>query len=77
MRDEIHIEGGFEVVPSVELQFIPSFSCKSHLNHSQQGEETDLKSLLLFRDESEGDVSVSLQLGKREPKRRKQSKSPS
>lgn len=74
--DEFHIEGGCEVVPSVEHQFITSFSCKSVLNHCKQGSRTDLKSLLRLRDESEGDLSVSLQLGKHEPKRRKQSDSP-
>lgn len=74
--DEFHIEGGCEVVPSVEHQFITSLSCKSLLNHREQGSRTDLKSLLRLRDESEGDLSVSLQLGKHEPKRRKQSDSP-
>ncbi|KAI3455829.1 hypothetical protein Pfo_012492 [Paulownia fortunei] len=74
-REEFHIEGGSEVVPSVEHQFIPSFSCKSLVNHSQQGERTGLKNLSLLRDESEGEISVSLQLGEREPKRRKQSDS--
>ncbi|KAL8508484.1 hypothetical protein ACS0TY_018930 [Phlomoides rotata] len=71
--DEFHIESGSEVVPSIEHQFIPSFSCKSLLH---QGERTDAKALSLLRGECEGgDVSVSLQLGEREAKKRKQSDS--
>ncbi|KAL0398132.1 UNVERIFIED_CONTAM: protein NARROW LEAF 1 [Sesamum radiatum] len=73
--DEFHIEGGSEVVPSVEHQFIPSYSCKSLLNDSQQGEKTGLENLSLLRGESEGEVCVSLQLGEPKPKRRKQSDS--
>lgn len=69
--DEFHIESGSEVVPCVEHQFIPNFSCKSLLH---QSERTDAKSLSPLRDdECEGDVSVSLQLGEREPKKRKRS----
>ncbi|PIN14622.1 hypothetical protein CDL12_12754 [Handroanthus impetiginosus] len=70
---EFHIEGGSEAVPGVEHQFIPNFSCKTVVEHSQQRE---LKSLSVLRDESEGDISVSLQLGEPNPKRRKQSDSP-
>lgn len=73
--DEFHIEGGCEVAPSVEHQFIPSFSCKS-LNIEKE-EMTDMKNLSRLRGEAEADLSVSLQLGKRETKRRKQSDSQS
>ncbi|KAH6796104.1 hypothetical protein C2S51_037090 [Perilla frutescens var. frutescens] len=75
--DEFRIEGGCEEVPSIEHQFIPSFSCKSLLNHNKQGERTDLKNLSRLRDDSETDLSVSLQLGEHEPKRKKPSDSPS
>ncbi|KAK4399524.1 protein NARROW LEAF 1 [Sesamum angolense] len=71
--DEFHIEGVSEVVPSVEHQFIPSYSCKSLLNDSQQGEKTGLENLSLLRGESEGELCVSLELGEPKPKRRKQS----
>ncbi|KAK4440338.1 protein NARROW LEAF 1 [Sesamum alatum] len=74
--DEFHIEGGSEVVPSVEHQFIPSFSCKSLSNDSQQGDKMRLENLSLLRGgESEDEVCVSLQLGEPKPKRRKQSDS--
>ncbi|XP_057812085.1 protein NARROW LEAF 1-like [Salvia miltiorrhiza] len=74
--DEFRIEGGCEVVPSVEHQFIPNFSCNSLLN-TEQREMTDMENLSRLRDESEADLAVSLQLGERETKRRKQSDSPS
>ncbi|XP_042024146.1 protein NARROW LEAF 1-like [Salvia splendens] len=74
--NEFHIECGCEVGPSVEHQFIPYFSCKSLLN-TEQGEMTDLKNLSRLRDEPEEDLAVSLQLGERATKRRKQSDSPS
>lgn len=74
--DEFRIEGGCEVVPSVEHQFIPSFSCKS-LSNIEPVEMTDLKNLSRLRDESEADLAVSLRLGERETKRRKQSDSSS
>lgn len=63
------------MAPSVEHQFIPSFSCKS-LNIEKE-EMTDIKNLSRLRDESEADLIVSLQLGERETKRRKQSDSQS
>ncbi|KAG8385119.1 hypothetical protein BUALT_Bualt03G0008400 [Buddleja alternifolia] len=65
---EFHIESGSEVPPSVEHQF---FSCKSPVNHSQQRENTGLRNLSVLRDESEGEISVSLQLGEPDRKRRK------
>lgn len=74
--NEFHIECGCEVGPSVEHQFIPYFSCKSPLN-TEQREMTDLKNLSRLRDEPEEDLAVSLQLGERATKRRKQSDSPS
>ncbi|KAK6150214.1 hypothetical protein DH2020_017739 [Rehmannia glutinosa] len=73
--DEFRIESGSDVVPSVEHQFIPSFSSESLVNQSQQEERTGPENLSSLRDESEGEISVSLRLGEPEPKRRKQSDS--
>ncbi|GFQ04831.1 cytochrome c6 chloroplastic [Phtheirospermum japonicum] len=78
MLDEFRIESSSEVVPSIEHQFIPSFSSKPLVNQSQQGDDEEeeertvgLKKLSVLKDESDGEVSVSLQLGEPDPKRSK------
>lgn len=68
--EEFRIEEGCDVVPSVEHQFIPSFSSKSQ--NIEIEDIIDKKNLSRLRDESEADLSVSLQLGEHETKRRKQ-----
>ncbi|KAL6502217.1 Protein NARROW LEAF 1 [Orobanche hederae] len=70
--DEFRIEGISEVVPSIEHQFIPSFPSKPVMNQSQQAEErTGPKDLSVLKHGSEGEISVSLQLGEPNHKRRK------
>ncbi|KAK4488576.1 hypothetical protein RD792_004342 [Penstemon davidsonii] len=75
--DVFHIESCPEVGPSVEHQFISISSCKSPLNNIDEGESDGLKNLSALRNESEEEISVSLHLGEPEPKRRKQTDSPS
>ncbi|KAL8033926.1 hypothetical protein ABFS82_13G189600 [Erythranthe guttata] len=70
-------DDGNEVFPCVEHQFIPSFACKSPLNHGEQEQTTGVDSLLVLKDVSEEEISVSLQLGEPEPKRPKISDSQS
>lgn len=63
-----HIENGFEVTPRVELQFIPRLTSSS----LQKNEESQkLKNLSALRNGYDSEVSVSLQLGEPEAKRRK------
>ncbi|KAL3654583.1 Protein NARROW LEAF 1 [Castilleja foliolosa] len=78
--DEFRIESSSEVVgPSIEHQFIPSFSSKPLVNQIQAGDEEEErktfgpKNLSVFKDESDGEATVSLQLGEPDPKRRKRS----
>lgn len=68
-----HIENGYEVTPSVELQFIPRLTSNSPL-HQKNEENQELKNLAALRTGYDSEVSVSLQLGEHEPeaKRRKQ-----
>ncbi|XP_073058434.1 protein NARROW LEAF 1-like [Primulina eburnea] len=76
-HDEFRIEGGCDVVPpSIEHQFMPSFSCKS-LAYPNLGSENvvGLGNLSVLKNKSEGKISVSLKLDEPEPKRRKQSNS--
>ena len=69
---EFHIEEGVEAAPNVEEhQFIPSCPGNS-LVHNYKQENPELENLWALRNTSEEEMSVSLQLGKPEPKRRKQ-----
>ncbi|KAK2975133.1 hypothetical protein RJ640_022329 [Escallonia rubra] len=72
MHEEFHIEGGTELAPNVEHQFISIFSGRSPVHQSIDNAES--RSLSPLRNES-NEISVSLQLGEPEPKRRKQSDS--
>lgn len=67
-NDEFHIESRLEVAPVVEHQFITRFSCESQANQEERESER--------RDECAEDISVSLQLGEPECKKRKLSASP-
>lgn len=69
-QDEFYIEEGCSEV--VEHQFIPSFPCKLI---RQQGEKRSPENLFKLGDECGGEISVSLQLGETDAKRRKQSES--
>lgn len=73
-HEDFHIENGNETAATgVEHQFIPSFSTGSPVQQkNQRGKEnTESKSLSLLRNRPE-EISVLLQLGEPEPKRRKQ-----
>lgn len=75
-HDEFRIECGFEVASVVEHQFISTtFSYESPLNddhHQEERERQSQENLSALRNESEEeDISVSLQLGESECKRRK------
>ncbi|XP_050232760.1 protein NARROW LEAF 1-like [Mercurialis annua] len=68
---EFHIEDGVEAGPSVEHQFIPSFT----VHDKSKQENLDLNSLSALKHDSDEEIDVSLQLGEPEPeaKRRRQS----
>lgn len=69
MPSEFHIEDGFEGAPNVEHQFISSFAGRSSpVPQNNQEENLELKELLASGSE---EISVSLQLGEPEAKRRK------
>ncbi|KAL8507423.1 hypothetical protein ACS0TY_018103 [Phlomoides rotata] len=73
-HDEFHNEGGFEVASVVEHQFISArFSYESPVNDDRHQEERESQeNLCALRNESEEEeISVSLQLGEPECKRRK------
>ncbi|XP_011001355.1 PREDICTED: uncharacterized protein LOC105108657 isoform X3 [Populus euphratica] len=69
---EFHIEDGEEAAPNVEHQFIPSFSGPSLMHDNKPQETPELKNLSALRGDSDEEMCFSLQLGKPEPKRRKQ-----
>lgn len=70
-----HIEkNGFEMAPSVELQFLPRLTSSSPM-HQKNDESHELKSLSALRNGFDSEVSVSLQLGEPETKRRRHSDS--
>ncbi|KAG5234404.1 protein NARROW LEAF [Salix suchowensis] len=69
---EFHIEDGAEAAPNVEHQFIPSFSGRSLMHDNKPQENPELKNLSALRSDSDEEMCFSLQLGKPEPKRRKQ-----
>lgn len=74
IHDEFRIEGGTEAVPNVEHQFIPCSIGRSPVHEKKQEGNAELKNLAVFRNGSdEVEISMSLQLGEPEPKRRKQS----
>lgn len=73
MNPEFHIEEGIKAATNVEEhQFIPSCPGKSPVHQKIKQDDPELKNLWALRNSSEEEMSVSLQLGKPEPKRRKQ-----
>lgn len=72
LHEEFHIEGGSEATPNVEHQFIPSFARRSPIRQNNKQKNAESKGLVALRNRCE-EISVSLQLGEPEPKRRKQS----
>ncbi|KAL9373034.1 hypothetical protein Peur_035278 [Populus x canadensis] len=69
---EFHREDGAEAAPNVEHQFIPSFSGRLLMHDNKPQETPELKNLSALRSDSDEEICFSLQLGKPEPKRRKQ-----
>ncbi|XP_057971568.1 protein NARROW LEAF 1-like [Malania oleifera] len=65
-----------EVAPSVEHQFIPNFDGRSTRHPNNQHEYPGVRNLSALRSSSDEEISVSLQLGEPEPKKRRQSDSP-
>ncbi|KAF5935968.1 hypothetical protein HYC85_027097 [Camellia sinensis] len=70
-------EAGTEAAPNLEHQFIPSFTERSAAHENNQQGNTESKNLAALRSGSDEEISVLLQLGEPEPKRRKQSDSDS
>ncbi|KAL1833882.1 hypothetical protein DCAR_0104016 [Daucus carota subsp. sativus] len=70
LREEFHIESGGEAVPNVEHQFIPSFTGKFLLHQDNKQKNPELENLAELSNRCE-EISVSLNLGEPEPKRRK------
>nr|XP_011460472.1 PREDICTED: uncharacterized protein LOC101312996 [Fragaria vesca subsp. vesca]XP_011460473.1 PREDICTED: uncharacterized protein LOC101312996 [Fragaria vesca subsp. vesca] len=71
MHGDIDIEKGVEKAPCAELEFIQSFASRSPVIHRNQEEHPVSKNVLALRSGSDEEISVSLQLGEPEPKRRK------
>ncbi|KAK6931936.1 hypothetical protein RJ641_001560, partial [Dillenia turbinata] len=70
---EFQIENAVEASPSVEHQFIPNCTGRSPMHQGNQQEILDSKNLLALRSGSDEEISMSLQLGEREPKRQRSS----
>lgn len=77
MEAEFHLEDGIKVAPSVELQFIPSFTRWSPLHQTSVRDRLVSENLSSLRNGSDEDISVSLQLGDNEAKRRRSNTSTS
>lgn len=65
------VEEGFNAGPSVEHQFIPSFDTQLPLLRNGEQERLESKNLSALKHGSDEDIGFSLQLGDREPKRRR------
>ncbi|KAF8412709.1 hypothetical protein HHK36_000677 [Tetracentron sinense] len=70
-HSEFHVEDGVEATPNVEHQFIPSFLSRSPMHQNNQQDNLESKNLSALRNGSDEDLCVSLQLGDREPKRKR------
>ncbi|XP_068324816.1 protein NARROW LEAF 1-like [Pyrus communis] len=71
MRGDFHIENCVETAPNIEHQFIPSATSRSPGNQNKQEGNQVPKNLLPLQSSLDEEISVSLQLGEPEPKRRK------
>lgn len=71
IHGDFHIENGVKTAPNVEHQFIPRSTCKSPVNQSNREENPLSKNILALQNGPDEEISVSLQLGEPEPKRRK------
>lgn len=72
LHREFQIEDGIEATHSIEHQFISSCSARSPIHRSDQQENSELRNLSALASNADAEVTVSLQLGEPEPKRRKQ-----
>ncbi|KAF8032120.1 hypothetical protein BT93_D1134 [Corymbia citriodora subsp. variegata] len=70
---EFRIEDGIEATHSIEHQFISSCSARSPIHRNDQQENSELRNLSALASNADAEVTVSLQLGEPELKRRKQS----
>lgn len=70
---EVQIEEGIEVASSVEHQFLSSFSDRLPLHQNHHEDNPESKNLSALRNSINEDMSVSLQLGEPESKKRKRS----
>ncbi|KAJ4976068.1 hypothetical protein NE237_001174 [Protea cynaroides] len=68
---EFHIEDGIEALPNVEHQFIPNLIGHSPIHQNDHQDRPESKNLSALRNGSDEDLCVSLQLGDREPKRKR------
>ncbi|KAM4071152.1 hypothetical protein ACB094_11G040000 [Castanea mollissima] len=71
LETEFHLEDGIKVAPSVELQFIPSFTRQSPLHQNIIQVRAISENLSSLRNGCDEDICVSLHLGDNEAKRRR------
>ncbi|KAJ1387188.1 Peptidase S1, PA clan [Sesbania bispinosa] len=71
METEFKLEDGIKVVPSIEHQFIPSFTGRSPLHKNSTQDRAATENLSSLRNGCDEDLCVSLQLGDNEAKRRR------
>ncbi|OIW11668.1 hypothetical protein TanjilG_10814 [Lupinus angustifolius] len=71
LETEFHLEDGIKAGPSIEHQFIPSFIGRSPLHKSHTQDRAATENLSSLRNGRDEDLSVSLQLGDNEAKRRR------
>lgn len=70
-HSEFNLEDVVEVVPNVELQFIPNHVDRSPIHRNISQDNPESKGLSALRNGSEEDLCFSLQLGDRKPKRKR------
>lgn len=75
MEAEFHLEDGIKVAPSVEHQFISSFTRRSPLHQTSLKDRLVSENLSSLRNGCDEDICVSLQLGDNEAKRRRSNSS--
>lgn len=71
METEFHLEDGVKAGPSVELQFIPSFTGHSPLHKNNPSDKASSENLASLWNGCDEDICFSLQLGDNEAKRRR------
>nr|POF21811.1 hypothetical protein CFP56_49044 [Quercus suber] len=71
LETEFHLEDGIKVAPSVEHQFIPSFTRQSPLHQNIIQVRAISENLSSLRNGCDEDICVSLHLGDNEAKRRR------